>query len=121
MPRENSSKSGKSTGKKRTADDEDSAEKSRNGVIPENDQARPTPANLSTRFKADVLKKCLSKGFEDPKTKLSSEALIMMDEALRFTVHETLARSVNQANAEQLNTVEISHVEKILPQFMLDF
>ncbi|GAV02613.1 hypothetical protein RvY_13154 [Ramazzottius varieornatus] len=121
MPRVSASKSAKNSGRKWAAEDNGEPADSRDGSRRDEDQTGPTPFNLSTRFKADVLKKCLSSGFEDSKTKLSNEALIMMAEALRFTVYETLARAVNQASAEQVNTVEVSHVEKILPQLMLDF
>ncbi|OQV18084.1 hypothetical protein BV898_07855 [Hypsibius exemplaris] len=85
----------------------------------EEDEAPPVAVSAA-KFKAEVLRKCIESGFQDEKTKLTNEAVIALDEGLRFMIMEMLSRSANQALAENSTTVEVSHVEKILPQLMLD-
>lgn len=75
------------------------------------------------KFKAVVVEKCLARGFLDRKTKLSKEALVMMEYGLRLYVMEMLCRSAHQAQCEteRSNTIDTPHMEQILPQIMLDF
>jgi len=55
------------------------------------------------------------------KTRFSNEGLLMTQEMLRIYVLEAATRAAQQAKAEGMDKVELEHVEKVLPQFLLDF
>ncbi|KAM7088913.1 centromere protein X isoform 1-T1 [Ciconia maguari] len=46
---------------------------------------------------------------------------LLMAEMLNVFVREAAARAARQAQAEDLEKVDIEHVEKVLPQLLLDF
>ncbi|XP_068090774.1 centromere protein X-like [Hyperolius riggenbachi] len=58
---------------------------------------------------------------EEGKTKVSADALLVVAELLRVFVQEAAARAARQAKSEDLEVVDVEHVEKILPQLLLDF
>ncbi|TFK05837.1 prothymosin alpha [Platysternon megacephalum] len=70
---------------------------------------------------AETVNKILHLHFKDDKTRVSSDALLLMAEMLNVFVREAAARSARQAQAEELDRVDIEHVEKVLPQLLLDF
>ncbi|CAI9568444.1 unnamed protein product [Staurois parvus] len=72
-------------------------------------------------FPKDLVSKLLYLYLEEGKTKVSSDALLVMAELLNVFVHETAARAARQAKSEDLLEVDIEQVEKILPQLLLDF
>ncbi|XP_046856515.1 centromere protein X-like [Xenia sp. Carnegie-2017] len=72
-------------------------------------------------FKIETINKLLHEHFKDKKTKLTEDALKLMAEFLRVFVAEGAARAGHQAKTESAATVEIEHLEKILPQLLLDF
>ncbi|XP_015211368.1 centromere protein X [Lepisosteus oculatus] len=72
-------------------------------------------------FKKETVNKLLSLFFKDEKTRVSSDALILMAEMLKVFVQEAAERSVKQAVTEDSESVDIDHFEKILPQLLLDF
>ena len=59
--------------------------------------------------------------FTDPKTKISSEASELIPKLVELFVKEGILRSVKEAQNEQLEVVELRHLEKILPTLLLDF
>jgi len=59
--------------------------------------------------------------FKSEKTKYSNDALNMTTEMLRIYVLEAASRATAQAKSEGCDTVELEHLEKVLPQFLLDF
>ena len=59
--------------------------------------------------------------FTDPKTKISSEASELIPKVIELFVKEGLHRALKEAKAEQLEVVELRHLEKILPTLLLDF
>ncbi|CAO2640819.1 Centromere protein X [Lemmus lemmus] len=59
--------------------------------------------------------------FRDCKTKVSGDALQLMAEFLKIFVVEAAVCGVQQAQAEDLDIVDVDHLEKVLPQLLLDF
>lgn len=57
----------------------------------------------------------------DPKFRFSNEGIQAMAEVVRLFALEAIWRMGNQASNEGLATVSLDHLEKILPQLMLDF
>ncbi|XP_057204439.1 centromere protein X [Triplophysa rosa] len=72
-------------------------------------------------FKKETISKLLTLSFKEDKTKVSSDAVVLVGEMLRVFVEEATRRSVKQAINEDCDTVNIEHFEKILPQLLLDF
>ncbi|XP_058509489.1 centromere protein X [Solea solea] len=72
-------------------------------------------------FKKETVGKLLSGFFKEDKTKLSSDAALLMAEILKVFVQEAAMRSQKQAQSEDCDQVDIEHFEKILPQLLLDF
>ncbi|XP_063540224.1 centromere protein X-like [Cydia strobilella] len=78
-------------------------------------------SNVKNNFKQDVIKELLNSSFEDNKTKLGNDALSLVVEVAKCLVTETCLRASSQALRESCDKVDIEHVEKCLPQLMLDF
>ncbi|XP_072298298.1 centromere protein X [Eucyclogobius newberryi] len=72
-------------------------------------------------FKKETVNKLLTSFFKEDKTRLSSDAVVLMAEMLKIFVQEAAVRSQKQAEAEDCEQVDIEHFEKILPQLLLDF
>ena len=73
------------------------------------------------KFKTELLSKIMLMSFKDKKTKISQEGLQLLAEFLKLFVAEATARSETQAQSEGVTAVEVDHLEKILPQLLLDF
>eukprot|EP00062_Callorhinchus_milii_P004682 gi/632943311/ref/XP_007886881.1/ PREDICTED: centromere protein X isoform X1 [Callorhinchus milii] len=69
----------------------------------------------------ELINKLLHFYFKDPKTKINSDAVLIMSEMLKIFVVEAAVRACKQATTEDLECVDIEHFEKILPQLLLDF
>lgn len=67
------------------------------------------------------MSKLLHLHFEDEKTKVSGDALLLVAELLKVFVVEATVRSIRQAQAEDLPSVDVEQLEKVLPQLLLDF
>ncbi|XP_021032493.1 centromere protein X isoform X2 [Mus caroli] len=72
-------------------------------------------------FRKELVSRLLHLHFRDRKTKVSGDALQLMAEFLRIFVLEAAVRGVWQAQAEDLDVVEVDQLEKVLPQLLLDF
>ncbi|KAK2833417.1 hypothetical protein Q5P01_017306 [Channa striata] len=72
-------------------------------------------------FRKDTVSKLLCSFFKEDKTRLSSDATLLMAEVLKIFVQEAAVRSQKQAESEDCDQVDIEHFEKILPQLLLDF
>ncbi|XP_037348783.1 centromere protein X isoform X2 [Talpa occidentalis] len=72
-------------------------------------------------FRKDLVSKLLCLHFKDDKTRVSGDALRLSAELLKIFVVEAAVRSVRQAQAEDLARVDVDHLEKVLPQLLLDF
>ena len=59
--------------------------------------------------------------FVQEKTKISSDAMKLINEVVRVHVLELMSRSAQQAKSEGSEIVKNEHLEKVLPQFLLDF
>ena len=59
--------------------------------------------------------------FTSEKTKYSNDALTMTTEMMRIYVLEAAHRAAAQAKSEGSEVVDLEHLEKVLPQFLLDF
>ncbi|XP_048347845.1 centromere protein X isoform X1 [Sphaerodactylus townsendi] len=69
----------------------------------------------------ETVNKLLQHHFKDDKTQVSDDALLLVAELLKVFVREAAARGARQAQAEDLTKVDVEHVEKVLPQLLLDF
>nr|XP_033817439.1 centromere protein X [Geotrypetes seraphini] len=78
-------------------------------------------SEAGARFKKDTVNKLLRLHFKDEKTKVSADALQLMTEMLKVFVQEAAARAARQAQSEDVPTVDLEHLEKVLPQLLLDF
>ena len=58
---------------------------------------------------------------EAPGMKFSTEGLSLTPEMLRIYTLEAAHRAAAQAKAEGGSQVELEHIQKILPQLLLDF
>ena len=54
----------------------------------------------------------------DQKTKIGSEGLTAVNEVMLKFLNEIIWRTMNQARQEGLNSVNLDHMEKILPQLV---
>lgn len=54
----------------------------------------------------------------DPKTRFSSEGIAAVNEILLSFLQEVIWRTVNQARNEGMASVNLDHLEKILPQLV---
>ncbi|XP_033117660.1 centromere protein X-like isoform X2 [Anneissia japonica] len=72
-------------------------------------------------FKVATIDKILRMHFTDGKTKLNNDAAKLTVEFLRVFAHEGAARAAEQSGSEGSTVVDLHHMEKILPQLLLDF
>ncbi|OQR68964.1 centromere protein X-like [Tropilaelaps mercedesae] len=72
-------------------------------------------------FKPKTLEDLLKLNFDDSKTVVTSQANALINELLVEMVLEFAARAREQAAVEGAQSVSIKHLEKVLPQAMLDF
>ena len=55
----------------------------------------------------------------DSKLRYSNEGAIAMNEVMTAFLQEVVWRAMNQASNEELTVVNLNHIEKILPQFVI--
>ncbi|XP_063208303.1 centromere protein X isoform X2 [Chroicocephalus ridibundus] len=72
-------------------------------------------------FRKETVDRLLRLHFRDGRTRVNGDAQLLMAEMLKVFVRETAARAARQAQAEDLEKVDVEHVEKVLPQLLLDF
>ncbi|NP_001268381.1 centromere protein X-like [Bombyx mandarina] len=78
-------------------------------------------SNVKSTIKKDVIKELLENHFQESKTKIAPHALMLLADVAKCLVTETCLRAVKQAQREGSNKVDVEHIEKCLPQLMLDF
>ncbi|XP_026763451.1 centromere protein X-like [Galleria mellonella] len=95
----------------------------RNSIENDDDNIDPASvaSNIKSSLKQEVIKELLHGSFQDNKTKLGNDALSLIVEVAKCLVTETCLRASTQALRESCDKVELEHVEKCLPQLMLDF
>ena len=74
-----------------------------------------------TTFNEKNIEALTKSSFKNPKTKISSDAVKLFTELLRVHALEMLSRAAEQAKKEGSSQVLNEHIEKVLPQFLLDF
>jgi len=57
----------------------------------------------------------------DPKLRFSADSISAIEEVIRSFAIEIVWRTANQASNEGLNSVNIEHLEKIIPQLVKKF
>ncbi|XP_068269251.1 centromere protein X [Nyctibius grandis] len=72
-------------------------------------------------FGKDTVDRLLRLHFRDGRTRVNGDAQLLVAEMLNVFVREAAARAARQAQAEDLEKVDIEHLEKVLPQLLLDF
>ena len=72
-------------------------------------------------LKEETIKSFLLKHFKEDKTRVSSDVVLMMKLLIEIFVEEALQRANRQAELESSGNIDIEHLEKILPQLLLDF
>ncbi|KAM4673105.1 centromere protein X [Amazona ochrocephala] len=72
-------------------------------------------------FRKETVDRLLRLHFRDGRTRVNVDAQLLMAEMLKVFVREAAARAARQAQAEDLEKVDVEHVEKVLPQLLLDF
>ncbi|XP_065550156.1 centromere protein X isoform X2 [Lathamus discolor] len=72
-------------------------------------------------FRKETVDRLLRLHFRDGRTRVNGDAQLLMVEMLNVFVREAAARAARQAQAEDLEKVDVEHVEKVLPQLLLDF
>ena len=77
--------------------------------------------DTKAKFAKETIDQLSKSQFTNEKTKYTSDALVMTTEMIRVYVLEAAHRAAHQAKSEGTTTVELDHIQKILPQFLLDF
>ncbi|KAM7035476.1 PREDICTED: centromere protein X isoform X2 [Sturnus vulgaris] len=72
-------------------------------------------------FRKDTVDRLLRLYFRDGRTRVNTDAQLLMAEMLKVFVREAAARAARQAQAEDLKKVDTEQLEKVLPQLLLDF
>jgi stress-induced morphogen len=80
----------------------------------------PTVHTLA-KFGLNTVEQMAKMEFVDEKTNFNKDGLLMTSEMLRLYVVEAASRASSQAKCEGSTVVELEHLEKILPQFLMDF
>ena len=78
-------------------------------------------SDIKAKFSKDTIDQLSKMEFKSEKTKYSNDALAMTTELMKIYVIEAANRAATQAKKEGNEVVELEHLEKILPQFLLDF
>ncbi|XP_030143390.1 centromere protein X [Taeniopygia guttata] len=72
-------------------------------------------------FRKDTVDRLLRLHFRDGRTRVNADAQLLVAELLKVFVREAASRAARQAQAEDLKKVDTEHLEKALPQLLLDF
>ncbi|XP_046662366.1 centromere protein X-like isoform X2 [Homalodisca vitripennis] len=71
-------------------------------------------------FKSETTKEVLKLYFRGQKTRVTDEATQMVAEVTSLAVVEAVLRAGKQAKAEGSSVIQAGHLEKIIPQLILD-
>ena len=78
-------------------------------------------SEVKTKFARETIDQISRLHFNNEKTKYTPDALTMTTEMMKIYVLEAAHRAAFQAKTEGKREVEVEHLEKILPQLLLDF
>ena len=88
----------------------------------ESGAAAETTARLEFKVRERTIEEIAKLGFDrEGKAKMGADSVKLAKEAILVFVTEGLRRSCLQAKLEGKSEVKEEHLEKILPQFLLDF
>jgi len=76
---------------------------------------------LKTKFKEKTVEELLQSSLGDDKCKASGDAVKLSGWLLEVFVLEAAERARSQAHVENTPKIDTEHLEKILPQLLLDF
>ena len=68
-----------------------------------------------------VIQEIMKLNSSDPKLRFSADSISAIEEVVRSFTVEIIWRTANQASNEGLNSVNIEHLEKIIPQLVIKF
>jgi len=77
--------------------------------------------STDAKFSTQTIEQLSKLVFRNEKTRFSTESLALTTEMLRIYTLEIVHRSLHQAKSEGCSTVQPEHIEKVLPQLLLDF
>ncbi|ORX49089.1 centromere protein X-like protein [Hesseltinella vesiculosa] len=77
--------------------------------------------DTSATIAPETMNSIMKTKWKDERTKANNAALQTASEYMRLFTKEAVARAAEQASSENKTTITVSHLEKVLPQLMLDF
>lgn len=79
--------------------------------------------STDSKFSEDYVASLIQQKFHEKSTKISSRdsTPAMLAELVRMFASEAATRAAQQAYREDCSVCEVEHVEKVLPQLLLDF
>lgn len=83
--------------------------------------AKDDVSDIKATVKLEAVKQIIKLQFKDGKTKIGDDTVRLVGEVVQLLIVEAAARSCNQALLCGQSTVEMEHVEKVLPKLLLDF
>jgi len=84
--------------------------------------ADETPPRLEFNVRERTIEEIAKLGFDrEGKAKMGADSVKLAKEAILVFVMEGLTRAAEQAKLEGKSEVKEEHLEKVLPQFLLDF
>ncbi|KAI4467749.1 centromere protein x [Holotrichia oblita] len=78
-------------------------------------------SKINSNFRPALIQECLKLNLTNSKTKISNDAVDLMNKIAKILTIEALMRATSLAKSEGKPYVHLDHVELILPQLMLDF
>ncbi|CAM0136300.1 hypothetical protein VKS41_006895 [Umbelopsis sp. WA50703] len=75
-------------------------------------------------FKSETINSVFKTQWKETGTKANKDALVLSTELMRIFTVEAVHRAVDEANKDAgggSQTLQVEHLEKVLPQLMLDF
>eukprot|EP00088_Acartia_fossae_P068207 TRINITY_DN8603_c0_g1_i1.p1 TRINITY_DN8603_c0_g1~~TRINITY_DN8603_c0_g1_i1.p1 ORF type:complete len:110 (+),score=24.38 TRINITY_DN8603_c0_g1_i1:328-657(+) len=90
-------------------------------AAPSQQQQQRANQQPTTSFQPQTIEQLCKMFFSNEKTKLNSEPLLLTTELMRIYTLEAYQRAARQADSEGCDSVTAEHIEKILPQLLLDF
>lgn len=82
---------------------------------------QPARKEYAAQFSPQNIEQLAKMHFSNEKTRLSNEALAQLCEMIKIYTLEIAHRAAEQARQEGTTTVTTEHLEKVLPQLLLDF
>ena len=86
------------------------------------EQEKGAASRLDFKVRERTIEEIAKLGFDrEGKAKMGADSVKLVKEAISVFVAEGLTRAAEQAKLEGKSEVKEEHLEKVLPQFLLDF